>query len=508
MSLSRSLVLLPTKPLETEILAMRTRPFVVSVLMMPTLSACVMGPDFDRAPLPPASMNKAFVRAEQLSATSVSSSASWWRGLNDPLLDQLIRRALSTSPSVKVAEARVRQARSQVRGSRAAAAPVVGTGAGAGNIRAPALITGGEAKSSSLFVTGFDALWEIDLFGGRRRSMEAAEAQFEASRAETDAARLSLSAEIARRYLDLRADQQRLNIASHAFANQQRIAGLTAQLEGAGKLSRIEREQADRDLEARRQAIIMLEAELNDNNDALAVLVGEAPGALDTLLGSGAPIPLPPADVAVGDPAAMIARRPDISAAEQRLRAANAEIGVAEAARMPRVSLNGVIGLGGAMKGNVASMDNLFSLAGPTLQWNIADFGRGHAAVDQAKSGRDEAEAGYRAVVLIALQDAEGSLNRYGEARRAFAIQGRNALSARSGTNLVQQSWQAGRSSALTALAAENEQLAAEDSLVQARAALTTQYVALQKALAAGVQVGSASSAGEDRKPTVEAHLQ
>jgi outer membrane protein TolC len=182
----------------------------------------------------------------------------------------------------------------------------------------------------------------------------------------------------------------------------------------------------------------------------------------------------------------MLARRPDIRAAEQRLRAANAGIGVAEAARMPRISLAGVIGVGGAMKGDVASMNNLFSLAGPTLQWNVADFGRGHAAVDQAKAGREEADAAYRQAVLVALQDAEASLNRYGEARKAFAIQGRNAQSARSSAGLVQQSWRAGRSSTLATLAAENDQLTAEDALIQAREALTVQYVALQKALAKG----------------------
>jgi NodT family efflux transporter outer membrane factor (OMF) lipoprotein len=456
------------------------------LLLLPALAGCAMGPNFKSAPPPPASMGPRFVRADLLSSSSVPRLAPWWQDLNDPLLDQLITRALSSSPSIAVADARVRQARSQVSGARAALAPVVGAGAAAGEARAPAIVTAGEPKSSSLFVTGFDALWEIDLFGGRQRGIEASRAQFDASSAEADDARLSLSAEVARRYLTVRASQQRLAIARQALANQQRIAELTAQLEGAGKVSHVEREQADRALDARRQVVISLEAELSDTADAVAVLVGEAPGALDTTLASGGPIPLPPADVAIGDPATMLAHRPDIRAAEQRLRAANAGIGVAEAARMPRVTLAGVIGVGGAMKGDVASMDNLFSLAGPTLQWNIADFGRGRAAVDHAKAGRDEADAAYRAAVLAALQDTEASLDRYGEARRAFAIQGRNALSARSSAGLVQQSWRAGRSSILAALAAENDRLAAEEALIDAREALATQYVSLQKALATG----------------------
>lgn len=466
---------------------MRALVLVPSFLLIPMLGGCMMGPNFHGGPPPPTSMGKTFVRADPGATPVAPRLTSWWRELNDPLLDQLIARALSSNPSIDVAEARVRQTRSQVRGARAALAPVVGTGAGAGNIQAPGLVTGGEAKSSSLFLAGFDALWEIDLFGGARRNIEASEAQFSAAQADADDTRLSLTAEVARQYLGLRASQQRLEIARHLLANQQKIAQLTAQLEGAGKVSRIEREQADRGVEARRQAVAALEAELNDHKDAIAVLAGEAPGALDAMLDTPGTVPLPPVEVAVGDPTAMLARRPDIRAAEQRLHAANAGIGVAEAARMPKVSLAGVVGLGGAMKGDITSADNLWSLAGPTIQWNLADFGRGRAGVEQAVAGRDEAQAGYRATVLAALQDAEGSLNRFGVARKTFAMQTRNSLSADRSNDLAQQSWRAGRSSALVALAAENDRLAAADIQLQAQMALTTQFVALQKALAMGV---------------------
>src|SRR3546814_776557 len=124
-----------------------------------------------------------------------------------------------------------------MRGARAALAPVVGAGAGAGNIQAPGLVTGGEAKSSSLFLAGFDALWEIDLFGGARRNIEATRAQFGAAQADADDTRLTLTAEIARQYIALRASRQRLEIARYLLTNQQKIADLTAQLEGAGKRS-------------------------------------------------------------------------------------------------------------------------------------------------------------------------------------------------------------------------------------------------------------------------------
>jgi|UPI000836E33F NodT family efflux transporter outer membrane factor (OMF) lipoprotein len=481
------LVKAPAKAIRNPETVMRVLTLVPPLLLLPMLGACVMGPDF-RQPPPPASMSKAFVRADQSAAAATPRLSPWWRDLNDPLLDQLITSALSASPTVEAVEARVRQARSQVRGAQAGLAPVLGTGAGAGDVRAPGLVTGGEARSSSVFVTGFDALWEIDLFGGRQRGIEAAQAQLGAAQADAEDARLSLTTEIARRYLMLRAGQQRLDLAKRMLFNQERITELTGQLEQAGKVSRIEREQADRGLEMRRQAIVALEADLADQKDAIAVLAGEAPGTLDAMLDPPAALPLPPAEVAVGDPTTMLARRPDIRAAQQRLRAANAGIGIAEAARMPRISLAGVIGLGGAMKDDVVNADNLFSLAGPTLQWNLADFGRGRASVDGAVARRDEAEAGYRAVVLAALQDAEGSLNRYGAARRTLASATRSALLAGGSSDLADQSWRAGRTAFFVALAAENDRLAAEVIEIQARADLTTCYVALQKALAAGWQ--------------------
>jgi NodT family efflux transporter outer membrane factor (OMF) lipoprotein len=464
---------------------MRAPPALSALLLLPMLGGCVMGPDFARPPAP-AAMGPRFVRAEPLAPAAAPQLGPWWRALHDPLLDRLIARALASNPSLDAAQARVRQARASAASARAAFAPAVGTGGGAGHVRVPAALAGGDGKASSAYIAGFDALWEIDLFGGRQRGLEAARAELAASEAGADDARLSLSAEVARRYIELCAARRRLDLARRSLAAQQHIVELTLQLEGAGKVSRAEREQAERDLEAARLAVAALQTETDGDRDALAVLCGEAPGALDGLLEAAGDPPLPPATVAIVDPAAMIARRPDVRAAEQQLRAANAQIGVAKAARMPKVTLAGVIGLAGAARGDIASMDNLFELAGPALQWTPIDFGRGRAAVDQAVAGRDEADAAYRAAVLAALQDAEGSLARYGEARKALAIQARATGSARDSAGLADEAYRAGRSSALVTLAAERERLTAEDALVEARAALTIDYVGLQKAMAMG----------------------
>jgi NodT family efflux transporter outer membrane factor (OMF) lipoprotein len=455
------------------------------LLLAPLLAGCAMGPNY-APPSPPKDVGARFVRADEVSPQTQPSLAPWWRELDDALLSTLIEEALAASPTIEAAQARVEQARAQANGARAAFAPVAGAGAAIGDMRAPALVTGGPAQSTSVFMTGFDALWEVDVFGGQRRGLEGAKARLEGSRADADNARLSLSAEVARQYLGVRAAQERLALARRALTTQERITALTAQLQTAGKVSLIERQASERALEGQRRAVMGAQAGLNDARDGLAVAVGRAPGALDQRLETGGAIPLPPAEVLIGDPTGMIARRPDIRAAEQRLRQANAAIGAAQAARMPRVSLAGVIGLGGAAKGDWTTSDNLFSLAAPTLQWNVADFGRGKSGVNQALAGRAGAEATYEATVLAALQDAEGSLNRYGEARNALAASARATGSARQSAELSNSAWRAGRTSALSALGADMAQLAAEDALVQARANLTVSYVALQKALASG----------------------
>jgi NodT family efflux transporter outer membrane factor (OMF) lipoprotein len=463
---------------------MRALALLGSLLVLPGLVGCVLGPDF-RAPSAPATLGTGFVRAGEIDRGPAPRIAPWWLELHDPALDELVQRALASNPSIEVAAARVRQARAAAAGARAAAAPVLGVNGAAGSVRRPDLLMGPDA--TSVFVGDADALWEIDLFGGRQRANEAAGAQLAGAQAGADDARLSLSAEVARRYVGLRAAQARLDLARRSRAAQQQIVELTQQLEGRGKVSRIERERAERALESAQLAVAALGVEVDDHKDALAVLVGEAPGALDARLEARGPTPLPPAEVAVGDPTAMLARRPDIRAAEQALRAANARIGVAEAARMPKITLAGVIGLAGSSRGDLASMDNLFSLASPTLQWNVGDFGRGRAAVEQAVAGRDEVDAAYRAAVLAALQDAEGALTRYGEARHALALQAGIARSARDSAGLADQAYRAGRTSTIEARVAEREQLAAEDALVQAQAALTIRYAALQTALAMGL---------------------
>lgn len=198
------------------------------------------------------------------------------------------------------------------------------------------------------------------------------------------------------------------------------------------------------------------------------------------------PAPLPPAAVAIGDPEAMLRRRPDVRAAERRLAADTARIGVAEAARFPRLSWMGVIGIGGTQPSDLTHLDDFVALGAPTLQWSVLNFGRVQGQIRQRESARDEAEALYDAAVLGALRDTEDALARFRASRATVAILARAKASADRSANLTQQNYQAGKVSRIDALGAERQRIDAEDGLSAATAGLTADYVALQKALGLG----------------------
>jgi outer membrane protein TolC len=227
-------------------------------------------------------------------------------------------------------------------------------------------------------------------------------------------------------------------------------------------------------------------AEIAIYSDALAVLTGQAPGELAELAASG--IPLPPAEVAVGDPAALLARRPDVRLAERQIAAATAKIGMERAKRFPTVSFMGLIGIGGTSGGDLFDVSKLSTIALPRLTWNFLDFGRGAAAVRSAEAGRDAALADYRGQVLAALQDAEGALARYGAARTGLARAASGAGHAREIARLQGLRGKAGTTPPAEALEAQHQAIDAQMAESMARADLTQSYIALAKALGLGWQ--------------------
>ena len=464
------------------------------------LAACTVGPDYAGPPATPsdATPGAAFVRARDPAFQPAPGLANWWQTMGDPTLDGLIRDALAHNPDIDVAQARIREALGQLRARQADRLPSVSASGLYAHAELPGgLLGGGEDGESggeggggtsalNLYNLGLNASWEIDLFGGSRRQLEQARATLGARQADLADVQVSLSAQVAQAYINLRDAQARLRLNDQSIALQAQMLDLTRQRFDAGTASALDVERLQGELDSTKAQTQPLHADVDAYLDQLAVLTGRAPGTLDRQLAAQAPIPLPPAQVPIGDPAALIAHRPDIRAAERTLAGSSAAIGVAEAQRLPRLSFMGILGLGGTKPGDMFDVDNLTALAAPQLSWSFLDFGRGAANVRQAEARRDQAEAQYRKSVLTALQDAETSLSRFGHARLQVASLARADQAAQRSANLNRQRVEAGTSALIDQLDIERQRLSAAAALSQGTAALANSYVAVQKSLGLG----------------------
>ena len=466
----------------------RLRPSLAAGLAALLLGGCVVGPNYKGPPAvaPAAVASGAFHRAGDASAAQ--PEARWWTALADPKLDALVEQALAASPDLEAARARLRQSRAGLKQSRANLMPT--TQASAAYLRTKnftALLGGGGGGGDmNLYALGFDATWELDLFGGQRRAIEGASAQAQASQADLDAARVSLEAEVAQAYVTLRELQQRLADSRRSAEIEARMVELARIRRAGGTASDLDVEQLQTQLESTRANLVPLQAQITEQLDRLAVLTGREPGALDAELTPPAAIPAPPASVAVGDPAALLRRRPDVLAAERRLAQQNALIGQRTADYFPKVQLLGTLGFASTDLGQLLSTNDFSYLGAPVLQWSPFDFGRTRAKVSQAEAGRDEALATYRKTVLEALEDAETSLSRYGRQRESVVSLARVAATADRTSALTVQRVQGGTATTLDQLDAERRRVDAEDGLIQAKAELTLDFVSLQKSLGLG----------------------
>jgi len=426
-----------------------------------------------------------FVRAD--GESEAAPPARWWQGLGDPELDRLVEAGLAGAPRIHAAEARLRQARQRLAQSRAGRLPVAGASALLVHAELPDDVFGASGgQESNLYAAGFDANWELDLWGGKRRAAERSRAQAEAAAEALADAHVQLSAEIGRNYVELREREARLGMLDLRLKLETQAAGLIAARVERGTLSRQSAEQAGQRQSATRAEMAAVRAEADALRDGLAVLTGQAPGTLDAL--PAAAIPLPPADVAIGDPARLLARRPDLRAAERQLVAANAGIGIAEARRLPQISLFGLVGTAGTEAGDIVDGGALAAFAVPRLNWSFLDFGRSLAALRAARAGRDEALANYREALLGVLRDAETALSRFSAARTSFALAGETAKSAERIEMLDAMRAQAGTISRGDAIESRVRALEADAARSAARAALTLRFIALTKALGLGWQ--------------------
>ena len=478
------------------------RPALLLLAAALAAAGCTVGPDYRSAPEVAGNAVAAgtFPHAPKLAEARQPDVADWWRALGDPLLANLIDTALRDSPDIRASRARVRQARAGLAGNRANLMPKVNASAAMLRTRAPDLASfgggdGGEGGGSggsggrgpmSLYIAGFDASWELDLFGGTRRAIEAASAEAEAADAELADAHVQLAAEVAQAYVTLREQQASLAHLRASETLEADMLDLTRQRRARGVASELEVERLLTQLENTRARIAPVEAGLVESFDQLALLTGRSPGTLDTALGPSRDLPVLPETVAVGDPATLLKARPDIRAAERRLASRTAQIGERKADWFPKVSLLGSLGFSAMDPGHLVRKENGTWLTLPRLQWNILDFGRVAASVDNAEAGRDEAEASYESVVLKALRDADVALSRYGHQRDNVVVLRRVEASAERASTLQQQRYRAGTASMLEWLDVERTRVVAQQDRISGDANLLKDYVSLQKALGLG----------------------
>jgi NodT family efflux transporter outer membrane factor (OMF) lipoprotein len=475
----------------------------LSLLPVALLAACTVGPNYDGPPAvaSDAAGRGSFVRAKDPAIVATPGLARWWESLNDPTLTALVDDALVHSPTIDQAQARIREAQAQLTSQQAQQLPSVSANGTYLHAKLPGLDidsgsegsgdSGGEGNGSSsssvnFYNLGANASWEVDLFGGLRRGVEQSRATIGQRFADLADAQVSLSAQVAQAYVNLRDTQERARLNKQSTDLQRQALQLMQQRYTRGTASLLDVERLQNQLESTDAQNVPLGAQIDEYLNQIAVLTGREPGALDATLTPPAAVPLPPAQVPIGDPGTLIAQRPDIRSAERALAASTAQIGVNEAKRLPGLQFLGILGLGGTKPGDVLDPDNLTALLAPMLSWSFLDFGAGRAAVRQSEAQRDQAVGKYRQTVLQALQDAETSLSRFGNTRQQLASLVRAENSAARSARLNSQRVEAGTSSLIDQLDIERQRLSAAIAVAQGKASLTNSYIAVQKSLGLG----------------------
>ncbi|MBT9514378.1 MAG: efflux transporter outer membrane subunit [Acidovorax sp.] len=410
---------------------------------------------------------------------AASVLAQWWQRLDDPVLTRLVEQSLATNTSVRTAQAALRQARAQVDVQAAGLLPSVGASASAQRSRA-------SNHTGNSFQAGFDASWEPDVFGRLRSGVNASEADARAAEASLADVQVSLAAEVAVNYIELRGLQQRLAIARSNLASQQETLQITQWRLQAGLTTSLVSEQARAAAEQTAAQIPALEASLAQSRYSLAVLTGQVPGALDTTLAASAPVPQPTTELALAIPADTLRQRPDVRAAEQRITAALARVSQADAARYPSFSLSGSLGLRaltlGALSGGGAVTSAL--LGGVSIP--LLDGGAARAQVRVQEAALEQARVAYEATVLTALQDVENALVALqGDRERLTRLQAA-ADAASNAALLAQQRYSSGLIDFQAVLETQRTLLSTQDSVASTMASVAADHVRLYKALGGG----------------------
>lgn len=451
------------------------------------LSGCAVGPDY---------MTPDVVVPNNWNAAGASHQrarphlARWWTRLGDPTLNALIEEAVAGNLDVATAKARVRQARATYSQSVGSLFPTVrGIGSVAHQKSVIGGLAGGNAAGSQILTqhqAGFDASWEIDIFGKNQRGVEAAFYGVEAADEQLGLALLTLVGDVASNYVRARSYQARIDLARRTAAAQRETADIIRSKLDAGSASAADLANATGQMSTTEAVIPSLKTAYAETVHRLSVLTGRAPGELTVRMKRVAPIPRPRLPMPVGIPADILLSRPDVRQTERLLAQATAQIGRAEAARYPSINLTGNITTTAFNVGDLAKSSSIGWSIGPTLTVPLFNGGQLQAAVELTQAQRDESFVAYRVAVLRALEDVENAIVALTQERDRYGKLAAAVTSYREAATVSRSLYQAGSTNFLAVLDAERSLYTAEDALVQSRIAIATSYIALNKALGGG----------------------
>lgn len=451
------------------------------------LSACAVGPDYVApAGLPPAQTTLQEA-TDSILVTDGALPDRWWQLFNDPVLDRLVQKALAHNTDVRIASANLQRARALL--SQAGAAQLPSSNATGQYNRSRSMPQGAGAiapVTSDYYSVGFDASYEIDLFGGVRRSVEAARGDAAVAEAGLDAARVSIAAETARTYASACGFGAQAAVARETVALQDKTFDLTKRLLAGGRSTQRDVDQAIILVEQARAQIAAFEAEQRAALYALAVLTGDPPALADRDAAACSMLPSVAQAIPVGDGQALLARRPDVRQAERQLAADTARIGVATAALYPSISLLGSIGLGAPKASDIGSNASFNYSIGPLISWNFPFSGAARAQVRQNEAIAQGSLASFDKAVLTALQETEQALARLKGAVDREAALTRALAASNSASFISEKRYAAGADSFLQLLDAQRSRADTRAALASAQADRAAAQVSLFKALGGG----------------------
>jgi multidrug efflux system outer membrane protein len=460
------------------------------------LTACsAVGPSFKRPEVQvPANWAGPTSQVQTLADKDL---AHWWMIFEDPAMTSLVERAVESNLDLKLAEARIRQARDVRKIAASGFGPTVSGTGSYQRAQSPrpsgssGKVVGSIAESqiTNQYQAGFDAGWELDIFGGVRRGVEAADADLQATIETRRDVLVTLTAEVVRNYVELRTFQQRIAIAQQNLQAQERSARLTLQRFEAGFFSGLDVANAQAQVVTTASTIPLLEASAQQTIYSISILLGREPASLLEELSPSLEIPAGPPSVPAGVPSELLRRRPDIRRAEADIHAATARIGVATADLYPRFNVTGSIGFQASDLSNWFTAASRFWSFGPSVSWKLFESGRIRANIDQQEALQDQALIIFQQTVLTALQEVENALitsEKEQKHRQALT----DAVSAnQKAVKIAVTLYTEGQTDFLSVLEAQRSLFVSQEALVQSTGTVSTNLVALYKALGGGWEV-------------------